>query len=91
MAMSDIGALRAADEGLNHQIVDTFATVSQSDLVVDREDLVLDGEAPTGRCRSTWVSASTTTAGSSTGSVGSPADDQSVDRSGQPRAGVRPR
>ena len=32
MAMSDIGALRGADEGLNHQIVDTFATVSQTDL-----------------------------------------------------------
>ena len=30
--MSDIGALRGADEGLNHQIVDTFATVSHSDL-----------------------------------------------------------
>ncbi len=30
--MSDIGRLRAADEGMNHQIVDTFATVSQNDL-----------------------------------------------------------
>jgi len=30
--MKDIGALRGADEGLNHQIVDTFATVSQADL-----------------------------------------------------------
>jgi hypothetical protein len=32
MAIKDIGPLRGADEGLNHQIVDTFATVSQSDL-----------------------------------------------------------
>ena len=30
--MKDIGALRGADEGLNHQIVDTFATVAESDL-----------------------------------------------------------
>jgi len=27
----DIGALRRADEGLNHQIVDTFATVAEAD------------------------------------------------------------
>ncbi|MCK9896507.1 hypothetical protein [Frankia sp. AgB32] len=32
MAIRDIGALRAADEGLNHQIIDTFATVSETDL-----------------------------------------------------------
>lgn len=32
MAMNDIGALRGADESLNHQIVDTFARVSESDL-----------------------------------------------------------
>ncbi len=32
MSIGDIGILRGADEGLNHQIVDTFATVSQSDL-----------------------------------------------------------
>ena len=31
MAVDDIGALRHADEGLNHQIVDTFATVAESD------------------------------------------------------------
>jgi hypothetical protein len=31
MAFSDIGALRGADETLNHQIVDTFATVAQAD------------------------------------------------------------
>ena len=31
MAISDIGPLMGADEGLNHQIVDTFATVSESD------------------------------------------------------------
>ncbi|HZP30528.1 MAG TPA: hypothetical protein VFC99_16370 [Acidimicrobiia bacterium] len=31
MAPSDIGPLRGADEGLNHQIVDTFATVAESD------------------------------------------------------------
>lgn len=31
MALSAIGALRRADEGLNHQIVDTFATVVESD------------------------------------------------------------
>jgi hypothetical protein len=31
MAFSDIGALRRADEGLNHQIADTFATVAESD------------------------------------------------------------
>ena len=29
--IKDIGRLCAADEGLNHQIVDTFATISQSD------------------------------------------------------------
>jgi hypothetical protein len=29
---NDIGPLRGADEGLNHQIVDTFATVAESDL-----------------------------------------------------------
>jgi len=29
--LNDIGALRGADESLNHQIVDTFATVSESD------------------------------------------------------------
>lgn len=30
--MKDIGAIVAADEGLNHQIIDTFATVAESDL-----------------------------------------------------------
>jgi hypothetical protein len=32
MAIKDIGALLGADEGLNHQIADTFATVRESDL-----------------------------------------------------------
>ena len=32
MAIKDIGALRRADESLNHQIVDTFATISEADL-----------------------------------------------------------
>jgi hypothetical protein len=32
MGIKDIGRLLGADEGLNHQIVDTFATLSQSDL-----------------------------------------------------------
>jgi hypothetical protein len=32
MAFRDIGVLRGADETLNHQIVDTFATVAESDL-----------------------------------------------------------
>ena len=32
MSIKDIGPLRAADEGLNHQIVDTFAVVAESDL-----------------------------------------------------------
>ena len=32
MAIKDIGGLRGADETLNHQIVDTFATLAQSDL-----------------------------------------------------------
>ena len=31
MTIRGIGELRQADEGLNHQIVDTFATVGQSD------------------------------------------------------------
>ncbi len=31
MAIRDIGALTGADEGLNHQIVDTFATIVESD------------------------------------------------------------
>ena len=31
MAIRDIGPLRGADESLSHQIVDTFATVSESD------------------------------------------------------------
>jgi hypothetical protein len=31
MTVKGIGALHRADEGLNHQIVDTFATVAQSD------------------------------------------------------------
>ncbi len=31
MTFKDIGALRRADEGLNHQIADTFATVVESD------------------------------------------------------------
>src|SRR5580698_3881026 len=31
MAIHDIGALRGADETLNHQIVDTFATLGESD------------------------------------------------------------
>jgi hypothetical protein len=31
MAFKDIGALRRADEGLNHQIANTFATVAESD------------------------------------------------------------
>jgi len=31
MTVDDIGALRRADEGLNHQIADTFATVAESD------------------------------------------------------------
>jgi len=32
MGIKDIGALRGADEHLNHQIVDTFATIAQADL-----------------------------------------------------------
>jgi hypothetical protein len=32
VAIKDIGALLGADEGLNHQIVDTFATLSQTDM-----------------------------------------------------------
>jgi hypothetical protein len=32
VAIKDIGPLLGADEGLNHQIVDTFATLSQTDL-----------------------------------------------------------
>jgi hypothetical protein len=32
LAIRDIGPLHGADEGLNHQIVDTFATVGESDL-----------------------------------------------------------
>ena len=32
MAIKDIGRLLGADEGLNHQIVDTFATLAQADL-----------------------------------------------------------
>ena len=32
MGIRDIGRLLAADEGLNHQLVDTFATLSQTDL-----------------------------------------------------------
>jgi hypothetical protein len=32
VAIKDIGALLGVDEGLNHQIVDTFATLSQSDM-----------------------------------------------------------
>jgi hypothetical protein len=32
MAINGIGALTGADEGLNHQIADTFATVSESDM-----------------------------------------------------------
>lgn len=32
MAPRDIGALRGADETLNHQLIDTFATVAESDL-----------------------------------------------------------
>lgn len=32
MAINDIGRLLGADEGLNHQIVDTFATLGQTDL-----------------------------------------------------------
>ncbi len=31
MSIRDIGPLLGADEGLNHQIVDTFATISESD------------------------------------------------------------
>ena len=31
MVIKDIGPLLGADEGLNHQIVDTFATIAQSD------------------------------------------------------------
>ena len=31
MSIQDIGPLRAADEGLNHQIADTFATIAESD------------------------------------------------------------
>ncbi len=32
MAVSGIGSLLGVDEGLNHQIIDTFATISHSDL-----------------------------------------------------------
>jgi hypothetical protein len=32
VAIKDIGQLLGADEGLNHQIVDTFATLSQTDM-----------------------------------------------------------
>ena len=32
MGIKDIGPLLGADEGLNHQIVDTFATLSQTDM-----------------------------------------------------------
>jgi hypothetical protein len=31
MSIRDIGPLQGADEGLNHQIVDTFATIAHSD------------------------------------------------------------
>jgi hypothetical protein len=31
VGIKEIGPLRAADEGLNHQIVDTFATIAESD------------------------------------------------------------
>src|SRR5690242_9294155 len=31
MSIRDIGPLQRADEGLNHQIVDTFATIAHSD------------------------------------------------------------
>src|SRR6476469_2762607 len=31
MSIRDIGPLQGADEGLNHQIVDTFATIAESD------------------------------------------------------------
>src|SRR5690348_13508812 len=31
MATNDIGPLLGADEGMNHQIVDTFARISESD------------------------------------------------------------
>jgi hypothetical protein len=31
MSIRDIGPRRGSDEGLNHQIVDTFATVVDSD------------------------------------------------------------
>ena len=31
MVIRDIGALTSADEGLHHQIVDTFATIAESD------------------------------------------------------------
>src|ERR1700722_11168618 len=32
MGIKDIGRILGADEGLNHQIIDTFATLSQSEL-----------------------------------------------------------
>ena len=32
MAIKDIGGLLGADEGLNHQVVDTFATLAESDM-----------------------------------------------------------
>ena len=32
MAIKDIGPLLGADEGLTHEIVDTFATLSQTDM-----------------------------------------------------------
>ena len=58
MSIRDIGALHRADEGLNHQIADTFATVSESDHAWT-EKIWVSIARPTARSRSTSGSAST--------------------------------
>ena len=70
MAFRDIGPLRRADEGLNHQIVDTFATVRESDLSWT-EKIWTSIARSMGRSSSTSASGSITTAGSSTASAAS--------------------
>ena len=57
-----IGPLTAADEGLCHQIVDTFAVVGTSDLSWTEKVCAMAARPRTAACSSASVSVSTTTA-----------------------------
>ena len=72
MVIKDIGQLLGADEGLNHQIVDTFATLSQTDMAWT-EKIWASIARTDGSLQIDFGLGNTRTAASSTASAASPA------------------